>query len=162
MSRLSSPAGLANEASTVAERIVRKTTTASVEFSFTPEEHAGRTFVLDAVVITDALTITLPKAIGGGDVYTVFNNAVQTQSIIVAALGADIMSGVAIGFSQTVAEAGDLFLTTATSDKITLNITTTGGLRGDYIQLTDYVPGTWLVRMHFSGSGTLATPFTET
>ncbi len=165
MSRLSS--NLENDPSTVADRIVARTSTADETFNLERPTHANRVFVLDAVVASGALQINLPKAIGNGDKFEIFNNAVQTQSVIVAASGIDVMAGVAVVFSQTVAESGDVFLTSATSDKMTLNISTTGGLRGDRIELIDWKvqsagTGVWLVRAFLSGGGTLATPFTET
>lgn len=162
MSRVSSPAGLFNDDTTRAERVVIRTATTDETVVLDRETYVNRTLVMDGIVASGILQFNLWAAKGTGDTFKYFNNAVQTQSVIVAALGADVMSGVAIGFSQTVGESGDLFLTTATSDKITMNVTTTGGLRGDYIELTDISSGTWLVRMHFSGAGTLDTPFSET
>jgi hypothetical protein len=55
-----------------------------------------------------------------------------------------------------------VFHTSATSDKYTFNITTTGGLRGDRTELVDFAAGTWLVKILANGSGTLATGFAAT
>lgn len=136
-------------------------TTSPTTVNLNPQEHAGRLVVQDAVVITSAKTFQLPKAVGSGDEYELLNNAVQTQSLIVAALGADVLSGTAFVRSET-AGSSDVFHTSASSDKYTFNITTTGGLRGDLVRLVDYKEGTWLVRIEANGSGTLATGFAAT
>ena len=157
MSRQSSKAGLLFDSDTVSDRVViLPAATATLK----KEDHANRRLVLDAVNAA-AATYTLPKATGSGDEYLIINNGVQTQSVVVAALGTDVMSGSAFGQSET-AGTTDVFHTTATSDKYTFNVTTTGGLRGDRMRLIDYKAGTWLVHVEFCGSGTLATGFSET
>lgn len=135
--------------------------TAATTLQLNSQDHAGKLVVQDAVVVTAAKTFQLPKATGSGDVYEIVNNAVQTQSLVVAALGADIMTGSAFVRSET-AGSTDVFHTTATSDKYTFNITTTGGLRGDRIKCVDYKDATWLVYVEGNGSGTLATGFSQT
>lgn len=158
MSRLSSPAGLANEAATLSERVV--TLTAGNE-SLTPEAHANRILVISSELTNAAQTKTLPKSTGSGDVYEIWNNAVLTQSLVIAALGADVLSGTAKLLSETSTNT-DVFQTTATSDKYTFNVTTTGGLRGDRVKLIDYAAGTWLVDIIGNGSGTMVTGFAAT
>lgn len=49
--------------------------------------------------------------------------------------------------------------TAADSDTITLNGTTTGGIKGDMIVLTDCAADLWSVQMFGSSTGTEATPF---
>ena len=135
--------------------------TAAATLRLNPQDHAGRLVVQDAIVVTSAKTFQLPKATGSGDVYEIVNNAVQTQSLVVAALGTDVMTGSAFIRSET-AGTTDVFHTTATSDKYTFNVTTTGGLRGDRIRCVDYKDATWLVYVEGNGSGTLATGFSGT
>jgi hypothetical protein len=159
MSRLSSPAGLANEPDTLNERVVRFTTAANR--SLTPQDHANRVIVISAEFTNAAQTITLPPAKGTGDKYLILNNAVLTQDLVIAALGTDVFSGSAFVRSET-AGSTDVFHTTATSDKYTFDNTTTGGLRGDRVELIDLAAGTWLVRIEANGSGTLATGFSQT
>jgi hypothetical protein len=153
MSRLSE--GLAGQSPVIIS------STAATTLPLNPQDHAGRLVVQNAVVVTSAKTFQLPKATGSGDVYEIINNAVQTQSLIVAALGTDVFSGTAFISGET-AGAGDVFHTTASSDKYTFNITTTGGLRGDRMLCVDWKAGEWLVRVEGNGSGTLATGFSET
>lgn len=128
--------------------------------NLTEEIHANRILVLDTVWTTAGLTVKLPRAHGSGNRYTIFNNAVQTLSTTVAVSNTvDVMAGRAVVFSQTVAESGDIFLTTATDDTYTFNISTTGGLRGDWFVAIDWKPGVWLVDVSASGGGTVATGF---
>lgn len=145
----------------LADNVVVDAATAATATSFTPEAHANRIYVQNAVTVTGARTFTLPAATGSGNKYTYVNNAVQTQSIVIAALGADVMSGTAYVFSETTTNT-DVFHTSATSDKYTFNVTTTGGLRGDRLEAVDIAAGTWLVKVLANGSGILATGFAAT
>jgi hypothetical protein len=54
---------------------------------------------------------------------------------------------------------GTVFSTLATSDTITLNGSTKGGLAGSYIELRDVATNQWVVSASLVGSGTPATPF---
>ena len=140
----------------------RVTAAGTTALKLTQEEHADKTVVQDVICTGASMTYTLPKSEGNGDTYRVFNNAVQTVSLVVAALGADVMSGVAVMLEQVGDVEDVVFYTTASSDKATLNATTTGGLRGDIIECVDMTPGTWLVRATLFSSGNTATPFSET
>ena len=71
---------------------------------------------------------------------------------------ADVLSGVAFMFGST-EEAAEAFHTTATSDKVTFNRTTTGGLGGDKVVAIDTAANTWTVEVFGNGSGAIATPF---
>jgi len=80
--------------------------------------------------------------------------------ILKVANASDTMQGVAmIGASGGTSE---LFGTAATSDTITMNGTTTGGLRGSYIEIRDVANNLWQVRYHGVASGVAATPFSAT
>lgn len=143
-----------------AGRIVASTSTA---LSLTAADHAERTVFWEPNS-SGAATATLPEATGSGDKYVIVNGLVQTQgTLVVAALTTDIMRGIARG-SHTTAQAsgGAAFLTSATSDKITLGLTTTGGLGYDKIVAQDYADGVWLVEVEYTGNGALATVFSAT
>lgn len=136
-------------------RVVATTATA---LSLTVTQHAERVLLINTNS-TVANTFTLPAATGTGAKFTIINNITQTQgSVVVAAKGTDVISGVALMFGTT-EEAAESFVTSATSDKITLNITTTGGLGGDRIEAIDTASATWTVMVHGIGSGAIATPF---
>lgn len=140
----------------------RVVTTTATALSLTVTEHADRV-VLVNTNSTVANTFTLPVATGSGAKFTIINNIQQTQgTVVVAASGTlDTLKGVAI-IGDTTAETAGAFLTTATSDKLSMNLTTTGGLGGDTVELLDGAANVWTVRATLTGSGTLATPFSQT
>jgi hypothetical protein len=73
-----------------------------------------------------------------------------------AALTTDIIQGAII--VGTAATAGTM-AATATSDKLVMNGSTTGGLLGSYVEVTDVVSGAWVVRGALVSTGAAATPF---
>ena len=141
----------------------RVVTTTATALSLTATEHAER-IVLVNTNSTVANTITLPTATGSGLKYTIINNIAQTQgSVVVAANGTtQTLKGLAIGGHATTTTGGGAFLTSATSDKITFNRTTTGGLGQDVVEAWDLAENVFTVRVIFNGNGALATPFSET
>jgi len=143
-----------------ASRIV---TTTATSLGLTVTQHAER-IVLVNTNSTVANTFTLPVATGSGNRFTIINNIVQTQgTVVVAANGTDILTGKAKAFDTTAVTAqAEVFKTSATSDKISFNLTTTGGLGYDTVVAFDISANTWLVDVEYLGSGNLATPFSET
>lgn len=109
------------------------------------------------------LTLTLPAATGLGDLYRiVIGTTVTSNSVVVkVANSTDIMSGIAISGADAGATVNG-WETASTDDTITLNGTTTGGVKGDYIELIDAASGLWSVRLFGSSTGTEATPFSAT
>lgn len=99
-------------------------------------------------------TITLPAATGTGYRYLITTIVDQTGDLIVAAAGTDVMQGVALTDM-----AGVIWPTADTTDTITLNGTTTGGLKGTRVELIDVASGIWNVLVVGEASGTEATPF---
>ena len=156
---LSATAAEINRSADASARIVTTTATA---LSLTVTEH-GERIVLVNTNSTVANTFTLPLATGSGVKMTVINNIAQTQgTVVVAANGTtNTLAGVAVVVSST-EEAAGCFLTSGTSDKITLNRTTSGGLRGDMIEAWDTAANVWTVKVFCNGSGALATPFSAT
>jgi hypothetical protein len=145
---------------TPASRIVTTTATA---LSLTVTQHGERVLVVNTNS-TVANTFTLPVATGSGVKFEIINGIAQTQgSIVIAANGTDIMKGRALSFDSTaVATHANVFVTTATSDKITWNRTTTGGIGEDNAVLYDEAANTWRVQVVNRCSGANATPFSET
>jgi hypothetical protein len=149
------------EVDRVADASARVVTTTATALSLTATQHAERVLVVNSNT-TVANTFTLPAATGSGNKYTVIVGTPQTQgSIVVAALGTDVVRGVC-RHSHTTAAAISAYLTTATSDKISLNATTTGGLGGDIIELWDVASATWQVECRLTCNGSQATPFSAT
>ena len=118
---------------------------------------AGTTIVVSAAA---GLTLTLPAATGTGDFYRVYvQTTVTSNSVIVqVANGTDVMAGSA-RIAQDAGDTSVVFETAAASDTITMNGSTTGGIRGDFIELRDMQAGFWSVNMVASGTGTEVTPF---
>lgn len=118
--------------------------------------HAGTVLVVNAAA---GLTLTLPAATGTGYAYKiVIGTTVTSNSVVVRVTGNDVMTGLAI----SAADGGSTvngWETAADSDTITLNGTTTGGIKGDMIELIDCAADTWAVQMRSSSTGTEATPF---
>jgi len=137
-------------------------TTTSTALSLTVTQHANR-IVLINTDSTVANTFTLPAATGSGEKFELVNNIAQTQgTVVIAANGTDVMSGICIALDSTAAADAMCFLTSATSDKVTFNLTTTGGLGQDTVEAWDVAANTWRVKVIINGSGSLATPFSET
>lgn len=117
----------------------------------------------DAVTTINAaagLTLTLPAASGTGNVYTfVIRTAVTSNSVVIRVANAtDIMQGVAFQAADG-GSTSNAWETAADSDTITFNGSTTGGLVGDRVILTDIASGVWQVQITGAATGTEATPF---
>ncbi len=130
------------------------TTTANL--TLTAAEHAGRTVVVNKA---DGAAITLPAATGTGAVYTVVIGTTVTSNstTIKAASASDSFVGRA-----DIAADGETFRASSGDDTVTMNGTTTGGIAGDTVTVTDIASGTFLVHMAGNASGTEATPFSAT
>lgn len=122
--------------------------------------HQGNVINLSAAA---GLTVTLPASTGGGDMYRFFvlTTVTSNNDIIKVANSTDVIQGtVDIGAAGGV--AGVTAGTTTTSDTITMNGTTTGGIIGSYVELTDASAGFWQLSGGLIASGTVATPFSAT
>jgi hypothetical protein len=118
---------------------------------------ANRVNVINAAA---GLTLTLPAATGTGDVYKfLIGTTVTSNDVIIQVADADTtMTGLAI----SAADGGNSvngWETAATSDTITFDGSTTGGILGDHVELIDVAADTWAVIIHSSSTGTEATPF---
>jgi hypothetical protein len=119
--------------------------------------HHNRTFVFDTA---SGSTVTLPVASGSGAKFrfVVTTTVTSNSDKIQVANATDVM----IGNIQMLQDAADTIVgweAASTSDTITLNGTTTGGLKGDWLEIEDVKAGNWLVRGLLSATGTEATPF---
>lgn len=118
--------------------------------------HAGTVLVVNAAA---GLTLTLPAATGTGYAYKiVIGTTVTSNSVVVQVTGNDVMTGLAVSAADGGASVNG-WETAADSDTITLNGSTTGGIKGDMIELIDCAADTWAVQMRSSSTGTEATPF---
>lgn len=105
-------------------------------------------------------TITLPASSGSGRRFFIYVGTTITSNnlVVQVANSTDILSGVAL----MAADGGDTlvaFETGASDDTITMNGTTKGGIKGDFIELWDVQSGIYHVRITGSATGTEATMF---
>jgi len=115
----------------------------------------------DAWVVCNAaagMTVTLPASAGTGDKYKLFVGTTVTSNSFIAqvANSTDVIAG-AIHLTTDI--AGTSMPTSATSDTITMNGSTTGGIKGSWLILEDVATGYWALSGALLCSGTEATPF---
>ncbi len=126
----------------------------SSSLTLTQPLHAGRVVAWD---IAGTSTITLPAATGTGDAYTIFVGTTATgDHIIQAASSADSIGG---GVAIATDIGGVVMLTAATTDTITMSGTTTGGVLGSWVRLTDVASGKFMLEGFLVSTGAEATPF---
>lgn len=120
----------------------------------TPDAYAGKTIVSN---LAATQTATLPAATGSGNIYRFFVQTTKTGDLVLqVASASDIMQG-AIGVATDA--AGVVIPTAATSDTLTMNGTTTGGVKGSLAVFQDIASGVWSVSGALVSTGTEATPF---
>lgn len=125
----------------------------------TAAAHAGRTVILDRAA---GQAVTLPAATGSGNAYRFFvATTITSNTTTIKVVGDDVMAGVAIVANDTDASAS-IFETASTSDTITFDGSTTGGIRGATVELQDVAADLWSVRIVGAATGSEATPFSAT
>lgn len=117
--------------------------------------HAGAVTVLDSAT---GRIVTLPASTGKGDVYTVYvKTTVSSGShVINVANSTDVING---GVALSTDIGGTNMLAAASSDTITMNGSTTGGLAGSWVRLVDVAAGFWWAEGFLVTTGTEATPW---
>ena len=132
--------------------------------AITETEHAGRTLLLGEVGGNAQVTLTLPDATGSGTTYKFVVSVTNTSNYIIKVPDANNTIDGVITFLDLDGTAVTGYGTAATSDTITLNGTTTGGLLGDHIELIDILADKWHVRgcLRVPTSSNPATPFSAT
>lgn len=151
---------LYGEIDSLADRVV---SLAAGTNTLNPEIHAGR--LLLAGSAADAVVVVLPEAVGSGDVYKVLNTVTRTSGALtfkVNTATSNIMNVMVMSMDSTAVatDTTSWFMTNAS--QIALNITTTGGLGGDYFEFVDGADNIWYVRGTTRCSGDKATPLTAT
>ncbi len=119
------------------------------------DTHEGNVTRLSAAA---GLTVTLPASAGKGDEYEFFVLTTVTSNnyIIAVANATDIMQG---GVALSTDIGGTNMLASSTSDTITMNGSTKGGLIGSWVRLKDVAAGFWMVEGFMVTTGTEADPF---
>ena len=148
--------------------------TANSSTTLTVAQHAGRivynsgagavTYTLPAINATANSAVAGPGADYNnsnniGAKFTIFSDTTKTGSLIVQVANAtDVMSGRAVFIDDTSDNAVG-FNTAASSDTITLNGTTTGGVAPSIIECVALATGKWAVSVSSANTSTPATPF---
>ena len=141
-------------------------TAAGSTLTVTAASHSsiGRGGLINLDTVTGSV-VTLPAATGTGNIYRFRVSALATSNShqIKVANSSDVMQGFAVVSDTDSSSAASMFMTTSTSDTITLNRTTTGSVTvGEYIEIEDVATGVFSVRAFLSGTGVVATPFSAT
>lgn len=120
-------------------------------------EHANVPLVFNRAA---GVVVTLPAATGTGNCYKFYvNTSVTSNSYkIQVANATDIMAGLAFGDDGD-GEPANGWPTTSTSDTITMDGSTQGGIKGDCWEIVDIASGLFHVKGFITQSGTEATPF---
>jgi len=122
--------------------------------TITDDAHVGQRIVLNRAA---GVTATLPAATGSGNRYEFIGAVDATGDQIIQVVGDDTMAGVA--YLGNDSAGASCFYTAATSDTITLDGSTKGGLKGWRVICDDIAADTWAVMVFSEASGTEATPF---
>jgi hypothetical protein len=122
------------------------------------DAHGGVPVIVNAAA---GLTLTLPAATGSGVCFEVIvGTTVTSNSIIIrVANSSDVMMGV---LAVSTDAAGVTIPTASTSDTITMNGSTTGGVLGSRVVLVDAAANKWAVSGGLVSTGAEATPFSAT
>lgn len=151
-------------ASDVARVADPATRNVSLAVSTTLEQslHESRSLIMGGA--GSARTYTLPNATGSGAIYHFIVGAVNTSNYLIKTnRGADTFDGSIVNGDTDTTGAMRMWSPAATDDTITLNGTTTGGSSiGDWIEVQDIATNQWAVTGVTSGTGTVATPFSDT
>lgn len=103
------------------------------------------------------IAITLPASTGTGNTYPIFiGTTITSGNTTITAIGSDKISGNAYQSGATGA-ATAFYIASGTT--VTLNGSTKGGIKGDYMSFRDVSAGLWNIEIDGSITSTAATPF---
>ena len=124
------------------------------------EEDSGKTVVLNRAA---GIAVTLPLATGTNNRFLfIVQTTMTSDSTIKVADNTDIFIGSITNVDTDTNNAVAIWPSAATSDTITFNGTTTGGIAGDYVEIIDIATNTFFIKGLTKGTGTVATPFSAT
>jgi hypothetical protein len=138
-------------ASNLTQTTLNPNVVATATYTMTPSANLGQILFLNALA---GFTTTLPAATGTGNVYTIcVQTTVTSNNYVVVAAGSDKIWG-------TVSVAGTTNGTFVASNNstVTMNGSTTGGVKGSTLYYTDMGTNFWFVEGNLVGSGTASTP----
>jgi hypothetical protein len=126
-------------------------TAATVTLS--PAVHGNRTTTLNRA---GGVAVTLPAATGTGNFYKLFVGTTFTSDATITAAGSDVING---GVTVATDTAGLVIPAAVTDTVITMNGTTSGGVVGGWVTLTDVASAVWHVEGFLNSTGVEITPF---
>lgn len=132
-------------------------TVATATVAITDEAYVGSRIVFNRAA---GVVATLPPATGSGNRYEFIGAVDASGAQVIKVTGNDTMMGVA--YLGNDSAGASCFYTADTSDTITLNGTTTGGLKGWRVICDDIAADVWAVNVMSEASGIEATPFSAT
>lgn len=135
---------------------VRKVLLSAATIALSQYRNGGA--VINRTTIAGAQTFNLPAATGKGSIIRMVIDVTATGNKIIKAAGSDIIEGSGTVTGTTSGSFG----TASNTNTITMNGSTTGGVDGSQLELIDLAAGVWLVNAALVGSGTAATPFSNT
>ena len=151
-------ASTAAEIDAVADASARIVNATAATLTVTQASHDNKVVTLNRA---GGIAVTLPAATGSGTKLHFIVGTTFTSDATIKVVGDDIMTGTAINL-QDAANTVVGWETAADTDTITLDGSTTGGIKGDSIELVDVAADLWWVRIIGSATGTEATPFSAT
>ena len=145
-----------NRACDVSARVVAVTG----DLTLSAASHDGKVVTLNKAA---GIAVTLPAATGSGVKFdlVVITTITSNATTVKVANASDVMTGAAFICNDSDATVSG-FETASTTDTISLNGSTTGGIKGDRIELIDIAANLWYVRVLGSATGSEATPFSAT
>lgn len=143
-----------NRAADVSTRVV---TVATTPLAITEAAHDGKVIVLTK---TDGQAVTLPAATGSGTkLHFILGASVASVG---TTINTSALDQVLIGNALQLADGDNTigaYEAAATANGIAFDGSTTGGLKGDSVELIDIAAKTWFVRIVSAATGAEATPF---
>lgn len=145
-----------NRVADTSARIVNVTTGT---LAISEATHDGKIITLNKA---DGIAVTLPAATGSGlKLMFILGTTITSSATTIKVTGNDIM----LGNAMMCADGGDTvvgFECASDTDTISFNGSTTGGIKGDKIELVDIATDTWFVKVRGSATGSEDTPFSAT
>ena len=128
--------------------------------SLTEKDHGNKVVSLGVATLQ---TLTLPKAKGDGLTISVYMPITATGNKVIKVIDSvDVFQGGSLTLPSAGGAVNYFAAVAGTSDTLTFNGTTTGGIRGTEVVFTSLAAGVWDVKVLAVCSGTVATPFSAT
>lgn len=123
-------------------------------------DDSGATILLDKA---DGIVVTLPAAAPVGTNYEFIVSVTLTSNVykIITAVGTELLVGQILGCDTDTANATIVWpgLVGSSYIAVSMNKTTTGGIKGDSFRFTKLNSTTWLCNGNTNNNGAVATPY---